>query len=128
MDFENFTYKKEQWVKPNQIIFYWYLINIERREGVHFHGVLREDDKYFTGNKYHFAAYGIEAHYKKPLCDKHQPVKNCFVTGGDCYCTGSSLQADERLGYINPSSIEHERDIWHVLHEYYNIWILSEKD
>lgn len=128
MDFENFVYKKEQWVKEDQINYSWYLINRDRREGVHFHGVLREDSEYFNGNKYHFAAYGIEAHHQKPLYKNHQPVKDCFVTGGDCYCSGSSLQADEQLGHINPNSVEDERYIWQVLHEYYDSWILGGKN
>lgn len=50
------------------------------------------------------------------------------MTGGDCYCDGSSLQASERLGHIDPDSEDDEEYIWIVLRAYYYNWIEEADD
>jgi hypothetical protein len=132
-DTKNFIYKKVSFARDGLGTNYaWYLINKERREGVHFHGC-----KYAVGtevydilardcNKHNFSTYGIESHKKTKQHENQTPQENCDVTGGDCYCDGSSLQAREKLGFINPDSLDDDRYIWNVLHDYYASWIGGE--
>lgn len=122
-DFDKFTYKKVQVIQDKATYFFWYLINKDRREGVHFHGALYEDKTMCSlCNQHGFMTHGIEAHRKTPSYKEHKPVPNCDVTGGDCYCDGSSLQAEQHLGHIDPTGRDDDI-IWNVLHEYYGHWI-----
>lgn len=124
-DFNKFIYKKVQIIQENYTYYYWYLINKELRNGVHFHGVKRHDsEEYFklpfNNNQYGFETLGIESHSKEPLYEGHKPIPNCDVTGGDCYCDGTSLYASEKLGDINPDKCD-ER-VWFELHYLYKNW------
>lgn len=130
MDYKNYIYKKVQILQEKQTYFYWYLIHNENRVGVHFHGCqYSEDYEYgeycpwdgFEGgrNKYRFSTRGIEIHDKKPIYENQKPLKNCEVTGGDCYCDGTSLMAERQLGFINPSG-EDDVYIWNVLHDWFD--------
>lgn len=127
MNHEKFIYYKTQQVGPKEVQYAWFLIDKKTREGVHFHGYTIADDRFNMANMFGFFAAGIESHRQKPNYEGHEPVKgNCIVTGGDCYCDGSSLQASERLGNVHP-----ERDdatIWNVLHEYFGYWIEEKKE
>lgn len=125
MDYENFIYKKEQYFNDDNVTFYWYLINKKRREGVHLYGIQRPDTTYFKGNQYNFFPLSIEAHYQKPSYEGEGSVDDCFVTGGKCYCTGSSSMAERMFRYTNPKNDEY---IWKTLHKCYNDWILGGKN
>lgn len=131
MDHEKFRYKKEKWFSKSSTNYAWYVIGAESKEGVHFHGVVYHDEEYVSkfilgDNNFGFAAHGIEAHKTKPMYEGQNPIKNCQVTGGDCYCDGSSLQASERLGWINPEGSDDET-IYRVLEGYYRNWIEGEE-
>lgn len=119
-NFEKYIYHKTVTERKDGIFFCWYLIGKKNREGVHFHGHV-PDKPFSLSNQFNFFASGIERHKKTPDREGHEPVKNCIVTGGDCYCDGSSLQASERLGFVNPNN--DDEIIWSVLHEYYGYWI-----
>lgn len=131
MDYKKFIYRKVQIVQENLTAYYWYLINRETREGVHFHGHQYKDPKdsfyVFGDNSHGFDAHGIERHKKTPDREGHTPVKDCDVTGGDCYCDGTSLAASERLGWINPDSSDDDA-IYNVLEEYYFHWFERKED
>ena len=130
-DFEKFIYKKVCFEEPEVRFHLWYLIDKKTREGVHFHGQeYREnynasDYRPWYNNQHRFSAHGIEMHKKTPVYEGQKPLENCDVTGGDCYCDGSSLQASEQLGHINPN--KDDDYVWSVLHYYFGIWI-EEKD
>lgn len=127
---EGFKYKKQQYFDAKGCYYFWYLIDPLRQEGVHFHGRLYNNpDGYVKqDNKFGFYACGIEGHFKKRKHKWQAAIQKCDVTGGKCYCDGSSLQASERLGHINPNDNNHEKYIWCVLHEYFNIWILNKSE
>jgi hypothetical protein len=131
MDYAKFIYKKEQVVREKYTAHFWYLINSETREGVHFHGHQYKDPKdafsFYGENRHCFYAMGIEMHSKTPRHENHKALPNCQVTLGDCYCDGSSLSASERLGWINPDGSDDEH-IWGVLHQFYGYWIEPRKD
>jgi hypothetical protein len=127
MNHDKFIYRKTQTVGKITIDYRWYLIDRETREGVHFHGSVYLKELFSSGvsfcNSHGFHAMGIECHRKEPNYEGHKPAPcYCMVTLGDCYCDGSSLQAEERLGDVNPDGSEDDR-IWSVLHEYYGYWI-----
>lgn len=129
MNHEKFIYFKTQRIDQVSINYCWYLIDKVTREGVHFHGQKYFDIGSMSGflNEFAFMANGIECHKKQPHYDGHTPVKGyCLVTLGDCYCDGSSLQASEQLGYINPDGV-HDDHVWSVLHQYYGYWIEDKK-
>ena len=121
----DFFYKKVQVLDKDGAYHLWYLINRKQRQGVHFHGRLYKEPSDYVkqDNRYGFMAHGIESHNRQPVYDEQTPVEGCEVTGGKCYCDGSSLQASERLGYINPNRELDDSYIWAVLHEYYESWI-----
>jgi hypothetical protein len=123
-NYEKFTYMKQVVETELCISYAWYLMDKHKaRQGVHFHGVVYNRDKNLGfQNKHGFMAHGIESHSQKPHSEYDTPLKNCIVTCGDCYCDGSSLQASERLGWINPDGSDDEA-IWEVLHGYYDAWI-----
>lgn len=122
---DKFLYIKHQVVVKNKTTYAWYFINKNTRQGVHFHGVKYSDDydnrHLMEPNRYGFQTYGIEAHFKNPLYDNQLPLENCWVTQGDCYCSGSSLSAEEHLGHINPDDDDYY--IWLTLHEFYQNWV-----
>jgi hypothetical protein len=124
MNHEKFIYHKTQTVGKIDTGYNWYLIDRKTREGVHFHGsVYLKGSMLGLANQYGFFAAGIECHKTKPHFEGHKPIPgHCIVTGGECYADGSSLQAEERLGDVNPDGSEDLR-IWNVLHEYYGYWI-----
>lgn len=129
-DFKRFFYKKTVVEEGDTIWRAWYLIDKQTREGVHFHGYQYKDSYEngdyipWRGNMYRFSPHGIEKHRTKPIYKGQEPLKNCNVTGGDCYCDGTSLQASREFGRINP---EKEDDyIWETLRHYYRIWIEDE--
>jgi hypothetical protein len=125
---EKFIYKKMQITDKWGVRYFWYLIDPSRGEGVHFHGQIANiRDNYFKGNKFDFFAMGIEAHFKEPKYEGQGFTKNCDVTGGNCYCDGSSLAAD-RLNYINPNDAYYDTHIWNVLHEFFDNWILNKNN
>lgn len=118
MNHEKFIYKKIQYIRECSVFYYWYLINKKTREGVHFHGCTHTDENLIFDCNYHgFMTHGLEMHSKKPLYEGQAPVDNCDVTGGDCYCDGTSLGARERLGHINPE--DDDAFIWHELECFY---------
>lgn len=127
---ERFIYKKVQVESEVSKDFFWYLIARETREGVHFHGSQYKDKARFdafnySNNRYSFAAYGIEMHSIKPRYERQKPIEYyCEVVGGEnkCYCDGSSLQASERLGWVNPEGSD-DTAIWNTLHEYFDSWL-----
>ncbi len=120
MNHEKFRYIKQQIVRSDGVYYSWYLVH-KSRNGVQFHGPVYENQESFRENKFGFQACGIERHSVKPLYENQSPLEKCFVTGGDCYCDGTSLGADERLGWINPNGSDDEA-IWNVLDSYYNSW------
>lgn len=124
MNYEKFIYKKMQIQQEKQTYYYWYLINKENREGVHFHGAKIHDlsNELFTSyiNEYGFKTYGIEQHSKTPLYPDQEPVKDCEVTCGDCYCSGTSLYASENLGDVNPDNCDPK--VWMELEYLYKEW------
>lgn len=125
MNHKDFIYKKVQILEETGTYYLWYLIHRETRTGVHFHGKKYTDEfmlKSGMTNQYFFYAYGLEKHSKTPNYEGHTPIENCEVTGGDCYCDGSSLMASERLGFVNPDSEQDEKHIWFVLHDLYESW------
>lgn len=130
-DYTKFHYKKVVLDYEDSVWFSWYLIDKETREGVHLHGY-QYKDSYKVGeyipwenNMYRFSPHGIEMHRTKPVYEGQEPLKDCEVTGGDCFCDGTSLAAKRVFGHINP---ETEDDyIWMKLRYYYRIWI-EEKD
>ncbi len=126
MNHEKFIYHKTQTIGTVEIMYSWYLIEKKTREGVHFHGTLATKNNPISGlslfNKFNFMASGIECHRKKPNYEGHTPIKgHCIVTQGECYCDGSSLQASEQLGHINPAT--DDDSVWSVLHLYFGYWI-----
>lgn len=128
MDHEKFIYYKTQIIGKDDISYSWYLIDKKRREGVHFHGGTMVNDPVGISNQYRFFAHGIECHKKTPHFEGHESIKgHCIVTGGDCFCDGSSLQASEQLGHINPDGSD-DFLIWSVLHQYYGYWIEKEPE
>lgn len=121
MDHKKFIYKKVQYLEDGCVIYIWYLINRKDRNAVQFHGnkTTKQDLLMSLANRHGFFTYGIEYHSTKPLYLNHTPLDNCEITGGVCYCDGSSLYASERLGYVDPDNNNHEDDIWAVLHDTY---------
>lgn len=123
MNNKDFIYKKVQILEDNGTYYFWYLIHRETRTGVHFHGKKYDNnDMGSMSNRHSFMPYGLEIHSKTPNYEGHTPIENCEVTGGDCYCDGSSLMASERLGFVNPDSEQDEKNIWFVLHDLYESW------
>lgn len=123
MNYEKFIYFKCQGITAKSVTYQWYLIDKVTREGVHFHGTVTPDLGMAFNNTHGFMANGIECHRKKPNYEGHTPAPSyCIVTQGDCYCDGSSLQASERLGWVNPDGSD-DVAIWNVLHEYFESWI-----
>lgn len=133
-DFKRFFYKKTVVEEGDTIWLAWYLIDRERREGVHFHGIQYKDSykpvtyEPWENNQYRFASHGIEKHSKTPLYEGQEPLKDCEVTGGDCYCDGTSLMARERLGHINPDSKNDDDTIWMTLHYFFRAWFEEEEN
>jgi len=130
IDSKNFIYKKMQFVEVGFIQYFWYLIHRETRNGVHFHGQQYNEnydygkycpwDDFEHGRSCHrFSAHGIEVHSIKPMYNGQTAIEDCDVTGGDCYCDGSSLSASRYLGHINPNGSD-DVVIWNVLHDWYD--------
>jgi len=124
----DFIYKKVEYITDDKSTIYWYLIHKTRREGVHFWGWANSKTMAGMHNSYGFYAAGIEGHRKTPHYKDHKPMSNCYVTQGYCYHDGSSLQASERLGHINPSNSFDNEYIWYVLHEYFDAWVKEQSD
>lgn len=125
MNYEKFIYLKQQSFKDGYIFYYWYLIDKETREGVHFHGAKQLDLKeYSSCNQYGFETYGIEKHSKEPVYEGQKPIKNCIVTCGDCYPDGTSLYASENLGHVNPDNCDPQ--VWSELEYLYKSWFENE--
>lgn len=123
MNHEKFIYYKSQGIMKDYVSFQWYLIDKKTREGVHFHGTKTPSLPISFSNQHGFMAGGIECHKKSPNFEGHTPAPGyCLVTQGECYCDGSSLQAEERLGWVNPDGSD-DVAIWSVLHEYFGYWI-----
>lgn len=127
MNFEKFLHKKVQVEKEGYTYYYWYLINKKEKNGVHFHGAKQHDlETFFTegfnfnNNQYGFVTHGIERHSTKPIYEGQKPLKNCDVTGEDCYCSGTSLYASENLGHIDPDNSDNF--IWAELYYLYSEW------
>jgi len=126
MDHDKFLYEKKQILQDGVTTYMWYLINRDKRNGVHFHGRKKHDvGEYFrtpfcNGNQFCFDASGIESHSKTPIYKDHKPIENCFVTGGDCYYDGTSLIATERLGHVDPDNCDAE--VWCELEYLYKQW------
>jgi hypothetical protein len=131
MNFEKFIHKKVQVIKETHTFYYWYLINKKDRNGVHFHGAKYNDlEEYFkspfnNGNQYRFDTHGLEIHSCVPIYPNQKPLKNCEVTGGDCYCDGTSLTASEWLGDVNPDNSDDR--IWADLYYFYASHFEEEK-
>lgn len=112
-----FKYWKEQHFKEGCVYYFWYIADQERN-GVHFHGVKSEKpDQFGFANRHNFQTHGIEIHSKTPRYEEQKPIPDCHVTKGDCYCDGTSLYAEERLGHVNPDNCDDE--VWHVLESFY---------
>lgn len=121
---KDFYYRKQIEFNENGKRYYWYLVHKQKREGVHFHGFVDNISFNTYGvNKYGFMPWGIECHRKSPIYDGQTPIKECWVTKGDCFCDGSSLQAQEVLGHIDPENEMDDNFIWITLHDYYENWI-----
>ena len=65
--------------------------------------------------------YDVGYHARTPQFDGHEPMKNeCDLTGGKCYCDGSSLRAQEWVDQIFSSAgMDHEKVIWERLEAEY---------
>lgn len=122
---DKFIYKKTQVLRDSHTVYYWYLIHKTLRNGVHFHGVRTHDlDEYFKSsfcdNKFGFNTSGIESHSKTQTYEGQTPIDYCEVTGGECFCDGTSLYASENLGHVNPDFCDEE--VWFHLHKLYSNW------
>ena len=119
MNHSKFHYKKCVWFDEAGETYEWYLVNKEKSNGVHFHGFTRHDkERYFDHNRFGFATLGLEQHNNSPLYPDQKPVSNCWVTGGDCYCDGTSMGARELLGHIDPEGND-DGYIWCTLEWWY---------
>ena len=115
---QELRYWKEQRFNGGDVFYYWYIADSERN-GVHFHGLRYERAREFLRvNRYRFYTLGIGIHSKKAIYDGQTPISDCHVTGGNCYCDGTSLYAEERLGHVNPDNCDAE--VWHVLENFYD--------
>ena len=121
-NFDKFLYHKEITERDNFGKTYaWYLVHKEHRNGVHFHGMTRDKTSNLYAqdcNHFGFITLGIEMHSKNPLWSEQTPISNCWVTGGDCYCDGSSMAAREELGHISPDGKDDDY-IWLTLEDWY---------
>jgi len=61
---------------------------------------------------------GLDGHWKKPQYEGQSPVKNCVVTGGDCYCDGTSLTGDVFSALVT----EGDEAVWKILEDRYETW------
>jgi len=125
LNHEKFIYWKEQRIDSYCVTYGWFLADKKTREGVHFHCTKRHDQtkaSFYSSNGYGCDCFGIERHSKSPIYEGQRPVKDCHVTGGDCYCDGTSLWAERDLGHICPDGKDDD-SIWGVLHGYYYSWI-----
>lgn len=120
-DYEKFIYEKKIIFRENTINYAWHLINKETREGMEFHGA-------YCRSESNFFPYGIEMHKTSPFYAGQEPIDNCSITLGTCYCSGSSLLGRELLGHIDPENREHDAEVYDILHKYFDIWILEEDD
>jgi len=102
---------------------FWFCVDKKTRKGVHLHGrqSLKTDDKIFLrdANHYGFYPFGVEKHSPTPLFEGQEPSKNCVVTGGDCYCDGTSMGAFKMYQHLDPNEdpayVFRSLEIW-----YYN--------
>lgn len=124
MDHQKFAYWTERHIEADSVLYFWYLVNRETKNGVHFHGIkyhpkfLQEHGQYIRVNRHNFSNSGIERHASKGSGKPSQ--KNCRATTGDCWHDGTSLAASERLGHVNPDRADEE--IWSTLHGFYESW------
>lgn len=121
MNYKKFLYYKKIYYSEQEIYYMWYLVDKTSRCGVHFHGRVTNIPGW-TGNRFGFMTYGIECHSPVQVFDfDSKPVtEHCEVTQGMCWCDGTSLLAQERLGHIDPNDALDEMTIWRVLENFYN--------
>lgn len=110
MDYDKYMYIKHIIHTGDNIYFAWYVVDIEKRYGVHLHG---------HEQKGKFRTLGVEFHSPVPQYDGHEPVCNwntkvpddCWVTKGICYHDGSSLMA-ETFDFVQPYNPEHDERVF----------------
>jgi len=61
---------------------------------------------------------GLNGHWKVPRYEGQSSIANCKITGGDCYCGGTSLTED----LFNRFVAEGDSAIWQTLEERYEDW------
>jgi len=61
---------------------------------------------------------GCDGHWKTPSYKEQSPIQNCDVTGGDCYCDGTSLTDDLFTLLVT----EGDEALWKKLEERYEAW------
>jgi hypothetical protein len=121
MNHEVFDYWKTQFFRPDGVYYQWFIRHRKSRNGAHFHGRVSKFDQersYSDANRHGFWPMGLEVHSVEKQYNFQSPVANCQVTGGDCYCYGTVLVAQERLGDVNPDGRD-DQWIWNVLHSFY---------
>ena len=68
---------------------------------------------------------GVDGHWKIPSYEWQTPIKDCLITGGDCYCDGSALLSTD---IFNLLVAEGEEPVWAKLEELYNSWKPTTKE
>lgn len=62
--------------------------------------------------------FGLDGHWKTPQYEGQQPIQNCLITKGDCYCDGTAITDDLFALLVS----EGEEAVWKVMEERFNIW------
>lgn len=61
---------------------------------------------------------GLDGHWKVPQYEGQPPMKNCQLTGGDCYCDGTALTDDVFQLLVR----EGEEAVWKLMESRYEAW------
>ena len=61
---------------------------------------------------------GLDGHWKVPQYEGQPPIIDCPITGGDCYCDGTSITKDLFAQFL----AEGDSAIWTKLEECYENW------
>jgi len=94
-----YQYKTQTEHGSEYTIYYWILVGPKGGVHIHIHERMIKED-YFGG---------VEIHSPVPLYGGQTPIKDCWVIGGDCYCDGTSLYAQENL---IPEFLRAEKEQW----------------
>ena len=108
--------RKMQHLHDNFTGYSWAIFMPSRKIAVEFHGRKfpeRKDQEFLRMNRFNFTTSRIEVHRSTPIYEGQGKIEGCIIMGGDCYTTGSSLYAEERLGHVNPDDCDEE--VWGVL-------------